>query len=255
MKIFISWSGERSRLLADALRQWLPGVINAAEPWISSSDIEPGARWGPELARHLEQTKYGILCLTAENLNAPWLLFEAGALSKFVDDSRVVPLILDLKPTDIKGPLSQFQGVQARDTEINTLIHRINKAVFDSGEKGVDQSVIDNSFKLWWPRLKEAIENIPTSTTDVQARERPERDIVEEILTIVRLLEKRLPEMNVSQYWELLLQSPSVKNIQSSQLEHLLKRIFDLPISSAKSDEINSIVERLRAERDFADNP
>ena len=189
MKLFISWSGERSRLLAEALRQWLPGVINAAEPWISSSDIDPGARWGPELARQLEATKYGILCVTAENVNAPWLLFEAGALSKYVDQSRVVPLMLDIKPTDIQGPLTQFQGIQTKEEDIHKLVTKINKAVFDAGEKGVDQSIIDNSFKKWWPDLKEYIDKIPASIPKVRKNERSEREIIEEILTLVRKID------------------------------------------------------------------
>lgn len=44
MKVFLSWSGERSRLVATALHEWLPQVINAVEPFISSN-IDAGARW------------------------------------------------------------------------------------------------------------------------------------------------------------------------------------------------------------------
>ena len=79
MKIFISWSGPRSKAMAEALKEWLPNVIQAVDPWVSSSDIDAGMRWTPALAEQLQQTQLGILCLTAENLNAPWLLFEAGA--------------------------------------------------------------------------------------------------------------------------------------------------------------------------------
>jgi hypothetical protein len=40
MKIFISWSGELSHRVALELRDWLPMVINALEPYVSSKDIE-----------------------------------------------------------------------------------------------------------------------------------------------------------------------------------------------------------------------
>ncbi len=66
MKVFISWSGEQSRIVAEALRDWLPDVIQAIEPFLSSHDIPKGARWGLELAHELEGTSVGIICLTSE---------------------------------------------------------------------------------------------------------------------------------------------------------------------------------------------
>ena len=41
MKIFISWSGEQSREMAEALRDWIPDVLPEAEPWMSVADISP----------------------------------------------------------------------------------------------------------------------------------------------------------------------------------------------------------------------
>jgi TIR domain len=64
--VFISWSGDRSRAAADALRDWLPKIINAVRPWLSSADIDKGARWNVDIAAKLEAAKIGILCLT------PW---------------------------------------------------------------------------------------------------------------------------------------------------------------------------------------
>jgi len=53
--------------MAEALKEWLPNVIQAVDPWVSSSDIDAGMRWTPALAEQLQQTQLGILCLTAEN--------------------------------------------------------------------------------------------------------------------------------------------------------------------------------------------
>ena len=60
MKVFLSWSGIRSKLMADALRDWLPLVIQAVEPWLSESDIEKGVRWGPDISDRLEESRVGI---------------------------------------------------------------------------------------------------------------------------------------------------------------------------------------------------
>jgi hypothetical protein len=42
MRVFLSWSGERSRRVAAALRKWLPATLNAINPWMSEVDILPG---------------------------------------------------------------------------------------------------------------------------------------------------------------------------------------------------------------------
>jgi hypothetical protein len=82
MKVFLSWSGERSKAAAQILRQWLPDVIQSIEPWMSAEDIDAGARWNSELTNKLAETRCGIICLTRDNQLAPWVHFEAGSLSK-----------------------------------------------------------------------------------------------------------------------------------------------------------------------------
>lgn len=101
MKVFLSWSGESSQALAAVLCEWLTLVFPDISFWISSRDIQAGQRWGNELNRGLEATGFGILCLVPTNFFAPWLIFEAGALSKSVFSSRVVPYCLGLQPEEV----------------------------------------------------------------------------------------------------------------------------------------------------------
>src|SRR5690349_13184449 len=98
MKPFISWSGECSRAVASILRNWLPDVIHNVEPWMSVSDIAAGDRWGSQVQHMLKECRFGVICVTPDNLTAPWLMFEAGALSKAIQVTYVCPFLIGLSP-------------------------------------------------------------------------------------------------------------------------------------------------------------
>src|ERR1700730_4739337 len=111
MKVFVSWSGDRSKAVASALKHWLPFVFQGLDVWMSEQNIQAGAKWGTELGKALGECKLGIICLTPESLQSRWLTFEAGALSTAIDGSRVIPYRFQLRRSDISPPLSQFQDV------------------------------------------------------------------------------------------------------------------------------------------------
>jgi hypothetical protein len=110
LKVFISWSGEKSYGIARELGKWLPYIIQAIKPFVSSGNIRKGARWSDVLAEELKETQYGIICITRQNVMSPWINFEAGALSKMIGQSYVSPLLFDVEPSRLRGPLSQFQA-------------------------------------------------------------------------------------------------------------------------------------------------
>ncbi len=105
-KVFISWSGDLSNKLAEAVRQWLPGVLQFVKPYFTPSDIEKGTRWGSDIMSELDSSDIGIICLTKDNLDKPWILFESGALSKNFDKAHVCTLLFNVDTTDLKGPLT-----------------------------------------------------------------------------------------------------------------------------------------------------
>jgi len=183
VKIFISWSGPRSKAMAEALKDWLPNVIQSIDPWVSSSDIDAGMRWTPALAEELQQTQLGIICLTIENLSAPWLLFEAGALSKIIDKTRVCPYLMGLEPTEVTGPLAQFQAVKAEKDGTKKLLQTINHV---QGENPLSEDRLNIIFNTFWPSLEQTLKDISNSPQEKTEPKRSLDDKVDEILNIVR---------------------------------------------------------------------
>lgn len=184
MKVFISWSDNRSRKIADLLSDWLPTIIQAIEPWLSTN-IPKGARSMTEISSELEKTQVGIICLTSENLDNNWILFEAGALSK-MKDTKVCTFLLDLTPSDIKPPLSQFQHTTFTKTEIYKLLETINQQLPAAGEKSIAEKTLRQVFDRSWSEFEEKVKEILKSHPAKTKHVRPDREILEEILTLVR---------------------------------------------------------------------
>jgi hypothetical protein len=187
MKVFISWSGSRSQALAEALKDWLPMILQHVEPWLSKSDIEAGQRWSAELAKELEGSNFGIICATPENINSQWTLFEAGALAKFMQEGRVVPLLLDIEIKDISGPLAQFQAKKVDKVGFYDLVKSINKL----SENKVLDGHLNSLFELVWPNLNDKIKAIPNSVATTKEK-RPLEEILEELVATVRGLDARI---------------------------------------------------------------
>ena len=157
MKVFISWSGATSHKIANVLRENLPIAIQSLEPYVSSKDIDKGARWSTEISKELEQCQFGILCITGDNLDAPWLLFEAGALAKNIDVGQVTPFLFGVEDEDLPPPLMQFQTTKFVESDVKKLIHSLNKAN-DSGE--LHEALLNKSFETMWPTIKESVDAI-----------------------------------------------------------------------------------------------
>jgi hypothetical protein len=197
VKLFISWSGPVSRDVAMALRNWLPSVLQAVDPYVSSEDIDPGVRWGGDLAQQLEGTNFGILCITRDNVESPWINFEAGALSKSVERSRVVPFLFDLSPTDIpQGPLTQFQAVQPTLEGVSRLIRGMNDL---SAALPADR--LQETVQVWWPRLERNLRDIREqaahTSTSPELQRSPE-DMLRELLDLTRGLQRQLSQSTES---------------------------------------------------------
>ena len=190
MKVFLSWSGARSMAAAELLKWWTRSIIQAARPWISSEDLDRGSLWFSEINDSLSDTSIGIVCLTQENKDRPWILFEAGALAKGLSNSRVCTFLVDLNPSDIRDPLAQFNHTQPKEDDMRKLARTLNRQL---GENALDDAVLTDAFNAYWEQFQKRWEALMKSTpAATNVKKRPADDIMTEILDNVRGMNQRI---------------------------------------------------------------
>lgn len=214
MNVFLSWSGERSKRIAQLLDEWLQCVIQRIKPWMSSKDIDRGTIWFTEINDQLKATSTGIICLTRENLNKPWILFEAGALLKGLSSSRLCTLLIDLQPADISDPLAQFNHTLPTKEGMWGLIRTLNNSLL---EERISEKILERIFETYWQQFDEAFRKIMGETEAGDLPKKKDKDeLMYELLNSVRMLDKRIRSIeynNNSTYNEKRLIDDRIENI------------------------------------------
>jgi hypothetical protein len=132
----------------------------------------------------------GIICLTQENKNRPWILFEAGALAKGLSTSRVCTLLVDLEPKDIEDPLAQLNHTFPTRESVLGLVKTLNSTLANNG---LDNRILEQVFTTYWPQFEQRFASI-LSNTEAQppSKPRPKEDVLGEILENTRMLNSRI---------------------------------------------------------------
>jgi hypothetical protein len=185
-QVFISWSGDGSREVGQALRDWLPHLFNFISIWISTEDLNKGTRWLSEIVKELQASQFGVVCLTQGNLENPWILFEAGAISN-LPQSRVFTLLHGVEPAQVRPPLGMFNHTTSRREDIQRMITSLNGEL---GEMRVPGELLASAFEKFWPDLERRLRDIHVQGPAVAAAavQQPQNqtEIINEILTVVR---------------------------------------------------------------------
>lgn len=191
MEIFVSWSGQRSRAVAELLKKWIKMVLQGTEPWVSTQDLESGSLWVSDLNQQLSVSATGIVCITQENKTAPWIHFEAGALAKGLTKARVCTFLIDLKPEDIANPLGQFNHTLPTRDSMWKLVKSFNQRL--KGPSHLEESVLAQLFALFWPKFEEEFRQVlEANKSTAQAKARTSESYLIEVLENTRALSQRV---------------------------------------------------------------
>jgi len=227
MKIFLSWSGHRSRAVAEVMSVWIKCVLQATSPWISTRDIDRGALWFTEIGDQLKDTSIGIICLTQENKDQPWILFEAGALARGLSANRVCTFLVDLKTTDVRDPLAQFNHTLPDKESMRQLVRTLNSCLA-TGALG--ENVFADVFETYWPQFEAKFADVLLKHKPTESpKRRSDSNILEEILESTRSLSHRLSRL------ERLSESETT---MAQSKESVRSNIRQLIVAGASDDEI-----------------
>lgn len=196
MKIFISWSGGRSKAVAELISLWIKCVLQASRPWISTRDIDRGAVWFSEISDQLAETSAGIVCLTQENKDRPWILFETGALAKGLSSNRVCTFLVDLEPRDLQDPLAQFNHTLPERTSMWELVRTLNAGL---EAQRLDERILVTVFDTYWPQFEDQFTAVLANhPSNEKPAPRSDSEILLELLDNTRNLSTRIRQLETS---------------------------------------------------------
>ena len=157
MKIFIGWSKENSKRIAEQLRDMLLHLFDPnLELFMSAKDVSSGVDWEKELYKELEQSSFGIICFSGSNRFNPWLFFEAGFLK--ANESEICPYLHDLSANEIPSPLRSFQSAYCDEESTLKMILDINKKL--GNQKGHNPEILKDNFKHQWQDFEKRLRDI-----------------------------------------------------------------------------------------------
>lgn len=121
---------------------------------------------------------------------------------------------IELKPTDVKGPLAAFQHTIFQNREdFRKLVAAINNEIENSP---LLEAVVTKVFDKWWPDLESNVAKILAAQPMSQLEERSEPDILKEILELSRYIARHTRTKEEDQQVEADL--------------HKMKKLLNLPV-------------------------
>ena len=150
MKIFISWSKNSSRLIAEELKKLIEEVSNEETvAFFSQKDISAGKEFEKEITTAIEQCDTLFAIITPDSKKAPWLLYEAGYAKG--NGKRVVPILFyeDEKWTSwVDNPLNTSQHISINRTDFANKLLEVINVQFNELNKKIIKRFIQRARKI-----------------------------------------------------------------------------------------------------------
>lgn len=123
MKIFISWSKNKSRQLAELTKNFICNTLDGNIEIFFSPKMYKGTCVDFEIHKNLLSSNKCIVCITADNFKNPWLMYESGVVygsnySSNNESGIVIPILFEFIPdwsSWVDKPLNRYVPISIQD--------------------------------------------------------------------------------------------------------------------------------------------
>jgi len=202
MKVFVTWSGDLGREVADAIRDLWPDVISDLDVAMSLSQREFSVARFAASAEALPACCAAVIIVTRESQESPWLQFEAGTLATSITAAKTTLLLLDLNKADLLGPLAMFESVELSRPAVRDFLARLD---LSRASATATCAGFDDRFESWWPsfgrRLKLALAKA-SNVDDDYRRRRSEAEVLSDVRAELHRLVQRIDTVIAHLPWK-----------------------------------------------------
>lgn len=167
MRVFISWSKDKSRQLALATKKLISSTLGNKIEVFFSPDMYKGTCVDHEIHVNLLQSDKCIVCITSDNFKNPWLMYEAGVVygghhATPGVGSVVIPILFEHIPewsSWVDKPLNRYVPMRLDNVEINTNMVKEDFKHFLQ-ELAVEAQAEVKNFGKHWKAYIDEVQNI-----------------------------------------------------------------------------------------------
>lgn len=180
LRIFISWSKNKSKLLAKATKEFLDIIFNGEIEFFFSPEMYKGTGVDNEIHKNLLECEKCIVCITSDNFKNPWLLYEAGVIygANYKKNSKygiVIPILFEHIPdwsSWVDKPLNRYVPIHMQGNTSDSSNSKNDFYVFVNQirkECGIDYSDFEINWDSYYAQVERILkteENIPEECSD-----------------------------------------------------------------------------------------
>jgi hypothetical protein len=141
--VFMSWDGPLSRKIAGIFREYVPKIVPGANPYVPL-ETKKGKQWLNETSKRMAGSACALVFLTKDTAENPRIHFEAGSIYKGSRDNKIFPVLINVRPGNLKMPLSLFRATALNEQEVLTLCREINKSL---GRKAIKDDKVKSNWQ------------------------------------------------------------------------------------------------------------
>lgn len=117
---FISFSTVDGQV-AEFVRREL--IAQGASVFLAPVSIQPGDHWSDELTQQLKASDWVIVLASQAAVKSAWVNQEVGGAH--LASKKIVPIVWDMAPTELKGWLSKYQAIDLRGGTFDQLAQQV----------------------------------------------------------------------------------------------------------------------------------